>query len=145
MNLQECRRIPTAQQPKVLGHQDPRRQLFPQGRSEQRTSTAAPPMPGEAPPLPQGESHGELSGDGAESRSHYFSLLVPGTSHFTMFPQADASVAVESASCLAMLWGMKAKPYSGKVVIPKTQTCSRCQKGDWSSQSSRNHDKSFFS
>lgn len=54
----------------------------------------------------------------------------------------DASAALGSASYLAMLLCIKAKPYAGMALIPKTQTCSRSQKGNWSSQSSRNHDKS---
>lgn len=70
---------------------------------------------------------------------HSLSLELPIAPYF---PEVGA-VAMGSAACLALvLVCLKAKPCAGKAPIPMTQPCSRSQKGDGSSQSSRNHDNS---
>lgn len=72
---------------------------------------------------------------------HSYVLELPTVPYFH---KAGAPIALESASCLAIPLTCieKAKLYPGKAFIPKTETWSRSQKENWSSQSSRNHGKS---
>ena len=82
------------------------------------------------------------------AEDNMFHSYVPELPVKPYFPKAGAPAALESAlesaSCLAILLMCikKAKLYPGKAFIPKTKTRLRSQKENWSSQSSRNHDKS---